>query len=116
MTPAITPDERVRAAAINSRPTWAMNFTAGSAAAAGCAAAESHAMHAMARVRVEIVAARTELRHFGIASRRVPKTVDMLCLTPLLPVPAHGRPRPAALKTRRLTLTMIGAAGQRHWH
>ena len=37
----MTPGERVRAAAVSSRPTLAMNWTAGSAAAAGAASSSS---------------------------------------------------------------------------
>ena len=59
MTLAITPGERVRAAAISSRPTWAMNLTAGSAAAAGRGAAVSQTTHAIAKTHAEIAAAAT---------------------------------------------------------
>src|SRR5262249_22163732 len=84
MTLAMTPGERVRAAAISSRPTWAMNLTAGSAAAAGRGAAVRPARHTNANAHAEIAAARTPDCRFNLADRRVPMTVDMLCLTPLL--------------------------------
>src|SRR5262245_4991 len=82
MTLAMTPGERVRAAAISSRPTWARNLTAGSVAAAGGGAAVSHATHAIARTHAERLAAGSRNSHLDIVGRRLPITVDMLCPNP----------------------------------
>src|SRR5262245_27215273 len=92
----MTPGERVRAAAISSRPTWAMNFTAGSAAAAGEGAIVSHARHANATT------AGTRC-HLEPARGRVPKSVDMFCLTPLLPVFSNAWEPPARCVRTRLS-------------
>src|SRR5262245_15220439 len=82
MTLAMTPGERVRAAAISSRPTSAMNLTAGSAAAAGRGAAVSHATHAIAKKHAERPAAGSRNCHVDMAGLRLPITLDMLCSNP----------------------------------
>ena len=56
--------ERERAAAIKSRPTWAMNTTAGSAARAGAVAAAHTPKSKSAAERVP-AARHTALRHHG---------------------------------------------------
>src|SRR5262245_21903383 len=101
MTLAITPDDRVRAAAISSRPTWAMNLTAGSAAAAGRGAPVNQMTHAIVKMHAETAAAARPECRLDLAGGRVPMIVDMLCLTPLLPVSTQGGPRPIALELKR---------------
>src|SRR5262245_59449882 len=102
MTLAMTPGERVRAAAISSRPTWAMNLTAGSAAAAGRGAAVSHATHEIAKRHAAKPAALGRNCHFDMAGHRLPITVDMLCSYPSVArFERMGGPRPTTQKTRQ---------------
>src|SRR5262245_47678006 len=114
MTLAIAPGERVRAAAINSRPTCAMNLTAGSAAAARGGAAVRPARANVARMHPERAAAARRGRQCDPIDRRVPVTLDMSARSPPLPPLAQGRAPAAALSTRA-TLTTNGVEGQRYW-
>src|SRR5947207_10077067 len=72
------PGERERAAAIKSRPTWAMNTTAGSAARAGEAAAAAHSV--ISAAKTQLAARHTALRHHT-PQLNVLATVVMRCLS-----------------------------------
>ena len=72
----MTPGERVRAAAISSRPTCAMNTTAGSAAAAGAETGGALAASSM-RAAMQLKTARLQ--------PRVPST-NVPCAVPVTPV------------------------------
>ena len=74
---AIAPAERVRAAAISSRPTWAMNTTAGSAARAGAPAIPTHMARSPAARQPAAILAKCAARR-SLRQACVP-TVVMTC-------------------------------------